>query len=194
MLCGNDIVDLQATRPHHPRFAQRIMGEEEYARFEQGGSQEIELWQSWAAKETTYKYLKRQDAQLGFSPQGVQIHLSARQSAYAQQKVTFTVETTADYVYCWASSHPHALNSCAAIEDLTADELQAIDDPQLKKESKAARALLCRLLERTWRDLQFAKDEWQRPHIVVNKKIIPVSLSHHGRFVAACVAADPKHL
>ena len=59
MQVGNDIVDLDYVHDHNPRFAQRVLAEEELKGFEASNNAPAYLWQAWAAKEAAFKIIKQ---------------------------------------------------------------------------------------------------------------------------------------
>ena len=63
MIVGNDVVDLADPRvlgkASHARFLARIFTEEERAAVAAAPDPDLELWQSWAAKEAAYKVMSK---------------------------------------------------------------------------------------------------------------------------------------
>jgi phosphopantetheinyl transferase len=76
-MLGNDIVDLSnlETQPgaQHPRFDSRVFNEEEQARLDGHADPHRLRWSYWAAKEATYKWLRKQDEDVIFSPQSMSV-------------------------------------------------------------------------------------------------------------------------
>ena len=72
---GNDIVSFAATnliRTKEPIFYNKILSEQEIAAYARLHHQflafDVYIWLLWSVKEATYKYLKRLDPGLIFSP------------------------------------------------------------------------------------------------------------------------------
>ena len=63
MIVGNDVVDLTDPRvlgkASNARFLERIFTEEERAAIAAASDPDVELWRSWAAKETAYKAVSK---------------------------------------------------------------------------------------------------------------------------------------
>lgn len=78
---GNDIVALKAVdqqRTHHPRFYSKILSEAEHTLYDRQLTTEMLfenfVWLLWSVKESVYKYLKRTEPDLIFSPTKIIIH------------------------------------------------------------------------------------------------------------------------
>ena len=76
-MLGNDIVDLSdlETQPgvQHPRFDARVFTEEERARLTGHADPHRLRWSYWSAKEATYKWLRKQNESVIFSPRGMSV-------------------------------------------------------------------------------------------------------------------------
>ncbi len=76
-MLGNDIVDLSdlETQPgaQHPRFDSRVFTREERARLDQSRDSHRLRWSYWAAKEATYKWLRKRDEDVIFSPRSMSV-------------------------------------------------------------------------------------------------------------------------
>jgi len=178
---GNDIVDRAATAEHNPRFIDRILNPEEKSRHAAWSLDEPLLWLYWACKEAAYKAM-RQTHEIPFhhrefivAPDLTSIryhqttlHLSTRHQGAA----IFAMATDADIQTCHSQIFAFDLEPAPNIQS---DKARAI-----LLDLAAANLLLPRA------ELSIITEN-RIPKIVYQSRILnhPVSLTHHGRYVAA---------
>ncbi len=198
---GNDLVDLQEERTPerslNPRFPQRILSESELAAYASSSHPEIFLWQAWAAKETAYKIVKQQKPDIAFSPCAFVWHPDDQAVVWHGIRQPVTLTTTPDYVYA-QGSHPatklyHAIGT--AQELLNSDPSWFSPDEESHTQrplSRAVRLLAKRELALIWggtpSQWRFTKSPVGQPLAdLVGRAAgpLPLSFTHHGRFVAA---------
>jgi len=191
---GNDIVALaaiDAERTRQPNFYSRIItpAEREFylLHLEEQLAFEHFVWLAWSVKESAYKFLKRFEPQLVFSPSkmhlnelsftgenfGGTIH-SGDQRLYSRSFVS------RDYIFSIVNGEKDFSDVHCGIAQI------AFDEPG--EQSRAVRELLMHNLRQLFpeSDLHFTKSPHGWP-IVVNddrELPVPVSFAHHGHFVA----------
>ncbi|WP_176736383.1 4'-phosphopantetheinyl transferase superfamily protein [Oligoflexus tunisiensis] len=184
MRLGNDIVDRAATREHNPRFVDRILNPEEKSRHQTWSLDEPLLWLYWACKEAAYKAI-RQSRDIPFhhrefivSPDMTTLRYhteTLRLSTRQEGDALFALATDADPVRC----HSRILS------------FDTESDPATQ--SAKARSLLLELTATTLQcpvtDLAITSTH-RIPKILQKGRVLPhpVSLTHHGRYVAASLA------
>src|SRR6202012_724665 len=97
---GNDIVSLTATnvtRTKSPEFYSKIISPAEKALFETVDQSvlpfDLFVWLLWSVKESAYKYLRRLDAQVIFTPvkfevQSIEIPTGYKQTGFDKDELT----------------------------------------------------------------------------------------------------------
>jgi phosphopantetheinyl transferase (holo-ACP synthase) len=204
-MLGNDVVDLRdpETAPDalHPGFDRRVFAAVERERLRRSPRPERQRWIHWAAKEAAYKALRRCDATVIFSPRRFVVESAGRTRGSVRLgervlEVDFTV--TNDAVHAIARPrHVPPAEIVAGVADLSDRDRVT---PSAAVREACLRALRLRLglahehleirregrVPRLWIRSRDA-GEWRQA-------AFPVSLSHHGRFVAfACaLLRDPQ--
>jgi len=179
---GNDVVDLSACRDtFRERFVERVFATEEQAQLAEAPDREKLAWLFWASKEAAFKVLSRLDRNLPFrwksfvtrieAPHRPLPSLLTGHLKHPAGVVSLEMELEADYVHVRAGLNAvpaGAVNFCPANQD----------------ESTAVRTLaLAAFASRYGRTGQMDQKDGL-PVIVSSGLCIPVSLSHHGRFLA----------
>jgi phosphopantetheinyl transferase (holo-ACP synthase) len=208
---GNDIVALNRVnkqRASQPRFYSKILSASEQELYLQPEFKQIPfenyLWMLWSVKESAYKYLKRTEHDLVFSPTriiitSIDIPLNQLNSpddkewestvcndefytgkvAYGSNSLHFRSKITSGWIATVVNDSDNFDNVCWGI--------RSIDDSGYDHQSKAARALLLTKLSTLFPgDLKVEKSIIGYPVILrdMENMNIPVSLAHDGRFVA----------
>lgn len=216
-LIGNDVVDLAwpsgAGKGRDTRFVIRICTPQEQRVLESSPHPDFALWCVWSAKETAYKIALKRDVNTVFAKQrfltegipSVDEIAGCYEGRVCYMDIIIPVRwtVTAEYVHCvgrWpqgALAWEDVLQAVAPLDDAT------LQGPLSERErlsvrtahSEAARLLVKRLLaERGVSDVEIvrerAADYWKAPRLWRRDERVPnsdLSLSHHGRFVAAAV-------
>lgn len=160
------------------------------------------LWSYWAAKESAYKALRTVLPGLCFAPRQFAVELSAvgpgawRGRVYADgRRVRVRLRRTSDYVHAVARVEGDP-GTGAGTSPRLAVRVGQVGSLLPAQSSAAARALLAEVLAQRLGCAPGAIEIARRsprgmpPSVRVGGAIVPVdvSLSHHGRFVAAaCV-------
>jgi len=215
LLVGNDIVDLGLPQTRHKaldaRFIERVFAPEERAVLSASCTPERTLWCLWSAKEAAYKVVKKRYPATLFSHKKFVVTGTSAPTpepfegcvSYEQVDVAVRWHLNEAYVHCVGVWPPGA-----AVEAVDAG-VRRSDDAQLARftlsererrsarlpASQSARQLAKQLLAR--RGLEtveivrpraegrlLAPRLWQRGRRLEGSD---VSLSHHGRFVAAVI-------
>jgi len=184
---GNDVVDLcdRDARPEtlHPRFDEKVFHASERAFIGSGPGANRRRWSLWAAKEAAHKALRQERPDLGFAPRHYRVTLDARGVGSVRRGAeVFFVRVAADAEQVHAvACRPGAANVIDAVATLA--ELGEADP------GRAVRALLRRLLARA---AEVALERRDRiPRLRLDGRAVPVSFSHHGRFVAVARGVEP---
>ena len=182
MRVGNDIVDLAASRGFHFRFPRRVLTPREYARFVIAGFSERVLWRFWAAKEAAFKLARQIDPAVSFLAREFEVDLKRRVVTHAGKTFWLRLRETAEFVY--AECRDDALARVVSDVGHCRDDL----------ESDSVRRLVLELAQATGLaecgEISLRKDDAGIPFLVAADERLPVgvSLTHHGRFVAAALA------
>lgn len=185
-MIGNDIVDL-AKADCHPRFAQRVLCDAEWLRYQaisDPEQQRLFLWKSWAAKESAFKALRR----LRPACQAIARHFVCdadfQQVLHAEQ--SFFIRFPHG---CGQQAYIYAVATLKE-DGRTQDEIVThVED--WRDESLLAQSLAVRMMgERTGRtDWLVVKDAVSHAPTLVSKSAaedcrVPFSITHHGRYCA----------
>jgi phosphopantetheine--protein transferase-like protein len=185
---GNDVVDLDDPETQidalHARWAERVFTEAERRALAASPVRHRLHWALWAAKESGYKALRRLDPGVVFSPRAFEIELEEfrAESAVCRGEVrhpggTFALEvrSQASFVHAVATAPGTAGRLVARVERASGDPGAGV--------RAATVAALAEALDLDSAGLRLTG----RPPVVYGgtaRLAVPVSLSHHGRFVA----------
>ena len=217
-MVGNDVVDLrEAAGTRHPRFDgrvfapseakqlagrvfapseaqqldERVFARSEARRLEEGG--ELLRWVFWAAKEAAYKRVRRADPRAVFSPGRFVVDLGpdgCGRVRHGDAEFALRVSATDQRVHAVAADTPEALDrSIARVGEL--EDPADPDAPGREARRLALHDLAIRLGvdEDALRIERRGRVPWLRA--ASGRGQAPLSLSHHGRFVAyACHAPE----
>jgi phosphopantetheinyl transferase (holo-ACP synthase) len=181
---GNDIVDHAATQGHNPRFIDRILNPEEKARRPAWSLDEPLLWLYWACKEAAYKAV-RQTRDIPFHHREFTVAADLKSLTYHGETFQISTERKDDALFAVATDgDPGRCHS--RIESFAKEA-----DPA--EQSEKARSIL---LDLAAQHLGLARVELaiitqnRVPKIFHKGLVLPhaVSLTHHGRYVAASLA------
>jgi phosphopantetheine--protein transferase-like protein len=185
---GNDVVDLDDPESQievlHPRWIERVFTEAERRALAASPVRHRLHWALWAAKESGYKALRRLDPEAVFSPRAFEIALEElrEESAVCRGEVRHRDGTFALEVRL-GSSFVHAIASASGTGGrLVARVERTIGDPGAAVRAATAGAV-AEAFDLDAADLRVRG----RPPVVHQGTAaldVPVSLSHHGRFVA----------
>ncbi|MFW7380556.1 MAG: 4'-phosphopantetheinyl transferase superfamily protein [Oligoflexus sp.] len=187
-MIGNDIVDM-ADVDCHPRFARRVLCEAEWARYQamlEPEKQQRFLWQTWAAKEASFKALRRirPDCQAIARHFECDENFSRVSHAAGRFFLSFPYgHKQGDYIFAV---------STLDVGLQTEHEL-ALQTEGWREESRLAHILALDMMEKRTgsRDWQVVKDTVSlAPMLVatVDQRRVPCSITHHGRFYAVSLA------
>ena len=187
MRLGNDIVDLLFTAEHNLRFVDRIVSPLEKSLFPQLTLSDPMLWKLWAGKEAAYKAIK-QKIDIPFHHREFLVNASMTSISYHNQTLLLSVIQTGDFIFAVASDFPaEQIHSRFSTFDQ-----EATPDQQSQK----ARAMLLELaaesLQLPEAELSLQSDA-RIPRICYQgqRLNVPISLTHHGRGVAASIGKAP---
>ncbi len=186
-MIGNDLVDLSSAKQTHPRFDSRVFADSERDMIEQSTDPMRARWMFWAAKEAAFKALRRMDSRLPFSPRCFvcgPIRGHKANLIHQQHDLTVHFFNGPDYVHAIAQtrSETEPFHALRCFDFALDSDAQSIEVRRLVREQLAKRwgiAASNITIER--------KRRMPWLHIGDLQRGLPVSLSHHGRFVAfAC--------
>lgn len=188
---GNDIVDLCASDPAHPRFSERTCSTGERAWIAACARPAAALWLFWAAKEASYKAISKRWRTTIFSP--ARIVVEWRGADYTDQmsgcaryngvQCELRADTREDVTHCIA---------WVGARDIAVARQRGGAYTQLPSchESVAVRTLAQALAGQSLpgAEIRTAADGIPRIYQAgLAQPAYDVSLAHHGRFVAAAV-------
>lgn len=209
---GNDIVSLVSvniTRTRQPAFYKKILANFEIDQYREVYSATISfvnyVWLLWSVKEAAYKYLKRFDAGLVFSPtKFIVSELRKPVTAFDEKFNVVQLEGIGfDENTSWASKVGYDFEILYSRSLYYSDLLhtivnktehfqkvywgiKTITDANPEQQSDAVRGFLLNKLKRVRADneWQIGKCKNELPIILNDNTEFPVSFSHHGLFVA----------
>lgn len=191
---GNDLVDLaeeevRQGRSSNERFVRRVCSDEERALLEHAADPEILLWTLYAAKEAAYKVVGKLKPGTPFAKQRFVVHQDQSVVRYEQLTLNLWVHTHREYIHALVSTTPSPPFAVV-------NRIDEKDDP-----SREVRRLLVTAIasrdDCPAADLSIVRraDETYpgglAPPCLLCKGYrtgIDVSLSHHGRYVAAAAS------
>jgi phosphopantetheinyl transferase (holo-ACP synthase) len=192
---GNDIVALSAIdrqRTIQHRFYSKILSPPEkelYSRPDLSGLPfEHFVWLLWSIKESAYKYCRRTDAGLIFSPLKIVVRRLEGPPFYKA-----VVHTGHSILYSRSTVHDDRISTVVSADeqfDRVWSGMASLDRADRASQSASVRALLLErlrsLLPGDGTDLHIEKDPSGCPLLYKGEKEtgIPVSLAHHGSFIA----------
>ena len=175
---GNDVVDLRDAdaQPEtlHPRFDAKAFDATERAFIGAGPGSNRRRWSLWAAKEAAHKALRQEAPELGFAPGHYHVELDERGVGAVHRGGDAIAVAGLD-----RDERVHAVafrGDAADVRDAVAT-LEALGEPD---SGRAVRALLRRSVGRPF---ELGRRD-RIPRLRLDGRAIPVSFSHHGRFVA----------
>ncbi|MES2331847.1 MAG: 4'-phosphopantetheinyl transferase superfamily protein [Bacteroidota bacterium] len=210
---GNDIIALDLTdkqRSNDSRFYSKILSESEkkyYCHSPLAGMEfEYFLWLCWSVKESAYKYLKRIQPGLIFSPTRIEIvHVAIPVNGKFEQPECIQWEGPAQGEKCYNGRFVFEGNTYYFRSKIypgmittvvNADEsfehvswgFDSIDDTGSEHQSKAVRAFLLQKLQTILpgKELRIEKAAAGYPVVFsgTEELDIPVSFAHHGSYIA----------
>lgn len=189
---GNDIVArslLNTERSNDPRFYSRILSAAEMSLFNSmSAEQSFEpfLWLCWSVKESAYKYLKRSQRDLSFSPISIAI-----KSLYSDNNQEYMGRCTAKGVDLWFRStvSDTYISSVVNHEPGFGNVIYHSEKTGLisaSDQSRAVRAMALTRLSALFPGQRFSIEKCEEgiPSVFAGGEAIdlPVSFSHHGEY------------
>ncbi|MDB4919281.1 4'-phosphopantetheinyl transferase superfamily protein [Mucilaginibacter sp.] len=211
---GNDIVSLNAiniTRTKQYEFYSKILSDSENPLYKEFGLAGIPfenfIWLLWSIKESTYKFLQRNDPDLIFTPVKFVIKSLYLPSAYTvsgfsaskaqgtdfddQACIKGTITFGSYTLYSRSLIHHEFILSVVNHNNSfnkTCWGMKLIDSSDHDKQSKEVRSFLLERLAQLYgaNDFTISKNSNGCPILLngTGESAIPVSLSHHQQFVA----------
>ncbi len=196
-MLGNDIIDLgdPETRPgaRHPRFDARVFTREERAALAGASDPGRLRWSLWAAKEAAYKCLKKLEPETWFSPVRFAVRLGTERAgsvAHGGQRLRLALFSEGDCLHAVATDaadpEREVLRVVSALP-AAADPASASSAVRALARNAAAAHLGCSPNElEIWREGRVPRLRRRGA-----EQGLDLSLSHHGRFLAATLETRP---
>jgi phosphopantetheinyl transferase (holo-ACP synthase) len=196
-MLGNDVIDLgdPETRPgaRHPRFDARVFTREERAALALAADPERLRWSLWAAKEAAYKCLKKLAPGTCFSPVRFAVRLSVEGTGsvdFGGRRLRVAILSQGDALHAVATGGADPERTVLRVLSelpVTADSAGASEAVRALARDAAASQLGCAPGE-----LELSR-EGRVPRLRRHgaKHALELSLSHHGRFLAAALEIHP---
>ncbi len=181
MRLGNDIVDLEAARGEHERFAERILSEAEHKNYEAAGAGAAQLWSYWAAKEAAFKAYT-QLRRTRFAPLHWQVDADFSHVSFEDEAFKLRLRLEQDLIYAEVTDAPW--------EQVYSETLSLEGEPLPEIQKREVRRLAIQLAVRSLGikpgDARIFKRDGI-PHLLdeTRQESYTLSLTHHGRFLAA---------
>ena len=197
-MLGNDIIDLgdPETGPgvRHPRFDARVFTGEERTALAAAANPNRLRWSLWAAKEAAYKCLKKLAPETCFSPVRFAVHLDTDRTGsvdFGGRRLRVALFSEGDALHAVATDAGDPERSVLrVVSALPAAEAPACASQAVRALARDAAAahLGCAPGElELWREGRLPRLRRRgAPHG------IDLSLSHHGRFLAAALGMHPE--
>lgn len=165
-MIGNDIIDLGDIRTHkvHDRSDARIFTAAELEAIDRAPDRRRARWRYWAAKEAAYKALR--DPGVKFTPSAFEFDALASVVRWEGRSLRASVEAAKDFVHVTVGDAWYAVARRSS-DDRAAD----------------VRELVSGAVGDGFEDLCYF--DGKLPTMLLGGEALPVSISHHGRFVAA---------
>jgi len=191
-MIGNDVVDLgdadSRVAGHHPRFDDRVFTSTERDLIAANAAGERVRWLLWAAKESAYKAVRREDVRAVFSPSHFVVRMTPGSPATVEAEGrTFDVEFSGDEEHVHAIAYGHG-DADAVVYGAVARLVPGAASTPSEVVRRITLTTLSRLLGVAVADLAIDRDG-RVPTLRLRGRpcAAEISLSHHGRFVAfAC--------
>jgi len=207
---GNDIVALQCTDPERTkqkRFYSKILSAKEIELFRDSDFQTLSfenfVWLAWSVKESVYKFHKRHHRNISFAPTKViinKIQLPSKQNVLDLSNDHVGTSFNGRLCYCCEVNFD---STTFYTRSLVTDELvftvagnmecfdnvhwgiKEISDDTYVKQSQEVRAFIINRLSKIFLtdDINIEKAVCGYP-VISQQKNIPLSFSHHGKFVS----------
>lgn len=168
------------------------MGDEEFAAYEKNKSPTL-LWQTWAAKETAFKFLRQKDTSIRFLPRSFVYRYENQTVVHASGIVPMQYGITNEYVHGIgvAQKVPHI----TAVESMHTVLARHHEDPLQKNAlSVAVRLLIREKASALWNKgldaFEVKKDAHGIPRLFDGKSNYAMSISHHGIYVAVVFVTE----
>ncbi|HYX39772.1 MAG TPA: 4'-phosphopantetheinyl transferase superfamily protein [Oligoflexus sp.] len=184
MRLGNDIVDRTATADHNPRFIDRILHPEEKSRRSSWTLDDPLLWIHWACKEAAYKAI-RQSRDIPFHHREFILTPDLSMIHYHQECLQLQIRQEDQAVFALATDA--ALKDCHS--RIFAFDTERGTVTQSEKVRSILLDLATEILQLPLHELTMTTAQ-RIPRICHRGQVLPlpVSLTHHGRYVAASFA------
>jgi phosphopantetheinyl transferase (holo-ACP synthase) len=187
-MLGNDVVDLsdpETLGPRHARFDARVFTCEERAALAAAPDPERLRWSLWAAKEAAYKCLKKLAPETCFSPARFAVRLDTETRGTVDaggRRLRVALFREGDALHAVASDEGDPGAALCALAQRTGAE-----DPSQAVRALARQAAAAELGCHP-EQLSIVR-EGRRPRLrrIGGLPELDLSLSHHGRFVAAAL-------
>lgn len=177
-MIGNDIVDLKIAKAENKsennRFLNKVFTEQEQGVIRSSSNPEAQLWVFWSMKETAYKAHQRIfKLSRKIEPLSFDCYLDEEpERGYVQiggNSFPVRLQMNSEYIYCQTGS----INSFHKIFKDKESRSMFVNEVATKFE--------CSPL-----DIRIEKDENGIPSLYFENspRILPISISHHGRFTA----------
>jgi phosphopantetheinyl transferase (holo-ACP synthase) len=185
-MIGNDVVDLAHAPAPRDRFVERVLCEEERARFEASGDQHGLLWTLFAAKEAAYKAISRRDGPIVFAHRAFVVAADLASIRFEATVLTLEIDRTAERVHALAYSGNRPTWAVARASGDASEDARRLLRGHLAPQFQCRAEELAIIRDPTpgsW-------DGFAPPRVSLRGApvAIDVSLSHDGGFVAC--AAD----
>lgn len=180
-MIGNDIIALQVaaqeSRINRKGFLEKLFLPEEIQLIYHSADPATTTWLLWSCKEAVYKIIHRYTRERRYAPQRFHCYLQQQESGaaagtvvYQQQTCYFQSTITTDYIHTYAAITPALLEEIEVFADTTQ---HCPSTPQRIQPLLSNNEL-------------FYKDEAGIPYILHRDtgKQLPVSVSHHGNYLA----------
>lgn len=188
MRLGNDIVDLEAAKGEHERFATRILSSEEWDQYQNAGSGARLLWSYWAAKEAAFKAYS-QERPTRFAPLRWEVSQNFSEVRFGEDVFKLRLVQAEESVYAEVTDADWELVQSEMLS------LKGEPSPEIQKREvrRLAMQLAASSLGLKPGALRVVKREGI-PHLWDEeaRKSYTLSLTHHGRYLAASLLTSPQ--
>lgn len=193
---GNDIVDLRdedATEPsENIRFLKRVLNESEIHYVFDSKNPKETLWTLWSLKESAYKALKRKYLDLQFIPKDFSVNSKTLVVDWRARDCLYSVveRQRGEFIASYCSTTQNGV-VYHKYEDYNFHEVKITP-------SAAVREFAKKKISEFWNiSPEYLKIEVELYPEIINlrtQKKLPLSMSHHGRYVAILTVLSENQL
>lgn len=183
-MVGNDIVDIAQAKKdsnwQRPRFLDKLFTENEKNFIFQSEDKCIAVWTLWSMKEAAYKLYIQQKLSRFYAPKQFECEIKEKLSVvrFKDFKCYVSTKITSEYIISEARLKIKLMTS----------KVIKFKSSAYKSQSKTIRQEALKFLNNADENAAIVNSKFNIPSLETDSKVIPISLTHHGKFGAFAIA------